>query len=220
MKRYKEESPEIIQDNLQVNIMDFAGVEISESAVFFDEYNLIEADNRTDKTDEDNNETNEVDEIEKTNEETDKKFRETVEVDKIEALIDKETLIDEGPYFQNFTSAVLYILSTKHTITTSAYEDLAKIVKHSEFCAQDVVTNIRSIHKWRYRLSLVKVCQHDVPICKQRTPSMAAFIKKAFTISPLEHLKHILNNPKILSKLYFGPGVINKSKCEFWHRDI
>ncbi|CAG8723761.1 9434_t:CDS:2, partial [Acaulospora morrowiae] len=103
---------------------------------------------------------------------------------------------------------------------TTAYEDLVKIITHFNYCKEDVVKNIRRIRKWRSRLPLLKVCQHNIPIYKQQTPSTVVSTKKAFTISPLVHLKRILNNPTLVSKMYFGPGVIEEEKYEFWHGDL
>ncbi|CAG8579124.1 9414_t:CDS:2, partial [Dentiscutata heterogama] len=140
-----------------------------------------------------------------------------------------------GPYFPNFTSAtfITKFLSGAVSIlngddfhpgmlclATSAYEDLAKIITHPKFRKEDVIGNIRRMRKWRYRLPLLTVRQHDVPICSQKAPSALASSKKAFTISPLTYLERILNNPAITPKLYFGPGVIKNEKSEFWHGNL
>ncbi|GBC32802.2 hypothetical protein GLOIN_2v1880882 [Rhizophagus irregularis DAOM 181602=DAOM 197198] len=125
-----------------------------------------------------------------------------------------------GPYFPNFTSAMLFIWITKHMISTSAYEDLAKILIHPKYQKEDVTTNIRQIRKWRNRLPLAKVCQHDVPLHMQRIPSTYESIRKAFTISPLTHLERILNNPILMSNMYFGPGVVTNERREFWHGEF
>ncbi|CAG8469584.1 1011_t:CDS:2 [Scutellospora calospora] len=125
-----------------------------------------------------------------------------------------------GPYFPNFTSSMLYIWITKHMISTSAYEDLVKILTHDGFRKEDVIQNIRRMRKWRYRLPLLTVHQHDVPVCQAKAPSILVSTKKAFTISPLAHLEYILNNPTIMPKLYFGPGVLREEKSEFWHGNL
>ncbi|CAG8560398.1 12892_t:CDS:2, partial [Cetraspora pellucida] len=52
----------------------------------------------------------------------------------------------------------------KKSNSTSTYEDLVKILKHPKFKREDVSTNIRQIWKWRNRLPLVKVVQHNVPL--------------------------------------------------------
>ncbi|CAG8724668.1 2397_t:CDS:2 [Funneliformis caledonium] len=59
-------------------------------------------------------------------------------------------------YFPNFTSAILFIWITKHMISTSAYEDLFKILTHSEYRKEDLTANICQIRKWQDRLLLVK----------------------------------------------------------------
>jgi len=91
---------------------------------------------------------------------------------------------------------------------------------HPEYRKEDVSTNIRQIRKWRDRLPLVKVRKHDVPLYMQKTPSTYASTKKAFTISPLMHLERILNNPELMPKMYFGPGIVTNEKREFWHSEI
>ncbi|KAF0551527.1 hypothetical protein F8M41_023288 [Gigaspora margarita] len=53
-----------------------------------------------------------------------------------------------------------------------------------------------------------------------RTPSTYKPIKKAFTISPLTHLERALNNPVLMPKMYFGPGVVTIEKQEFWHGEL
>ena len=57
-----------------------------------------------------------------------------------------------------------------------------------------------------------------MPLCIQQTPSTYKSTKKAYTISPLTYLERILNNPVLMSKMYFGPGV--NEKCEFWHGEL
>jgi len=101
---------------------------------------------------------------------------------------------------------------TDFYLATSAYEDLAKILTHSEFQKDDVTKNIRQIQKWRNRLPLVKVRKHDVPLCIQRTPFTSTSTKQAFTISPLTYLERILKNPFLMLKMYFGPGIVANEK--------
>ncbi|CAG8755666.1 16360_t:CDS:1, partial [Dentiscutata heterogama] len=88
------------------------------------------------------------------------------------------------------------------------------------FQKDDVPTNIRHIRKWRNRLPLTKIHNQNVPLCINRTPSTCEPIKKAFTISPLAHLERILNNPKLMQKMYFGPGIVTDEKQEFWHGEL
>ncbi|CAG8754804.1 18868_t:CDS:2, partial [Gigaspora rosea] len=98
----------------------------------------------------------------------------TIEVDNVleDMTSDFEGFESEyGPYFPNFTSAMFFIWITKHMISTLAYEDLVKILKHPEYQKKDVTTNIRQIRKWRYRLPLAQIHKHNMPLCMKRTPS-------------------------------------------------
>jgi len=54
----------------------------------------------------------------------------------------------------------------------------------------------------------------------QRTPSTYESTKAAFTISPITYLERILNNPVLMSKMYFGPGVVSDERREFWHGEL
>jgi hypothetical protein len=76
------------------------------------------------------------------------------------------------------------------------------------------------MRKWRDWLPLAKIHKHDVPICTRQTPSTCEPFKKAFIISPLTHLERILNNPALIPKMYFGPGIVTYEKQEFWHGDL
>ncbi|GES96278.1 hypothetical protein GLOIN_2v1880882 [Rhizophagus clarus] len=100
---------------------------------------------------------------------------------------------------------------------TSAYEDLAKILKHPKYQKKDVTTNICQIQKWRDRLPLAKVRKYDVPLSMHKTPSTYASTKKAFTISPLTHLKQFWHSEFWQDSLLFGEDKI-KSKNEEYYR--
>jgi hypothetical protein len=115
---------------------------------------------------------------------------------------------------------VCSIYSLIFYIATSAYEDLAKILKHSKFQKEDDTTNICQIRKWRDRLPLIKVRKHDLPLCMQKTPSTYASTKNAYTISPLTYLERVLNNPLLMPNMYFGPGMVVTEKREFWHGEL
>jgi hypothetical protein len=75
------------------------------------------------------------------------------------------------------------------------------------------------MRQWRLRLPL-KVCSHKVQTSTQHTPSTSTTSKAAYTILPLQHIERVLNNPKLMSKMYFGPGIMATSKQEFCHGDI
>ncbi|CAG8453434.1 5143_t:CDS:2 [Gigaspora rosea] len=117
----------------------------------------------------------------------------------------------------NFTSAMFFIWITKHMISTLAYNDLIKILQHPQFNIADIVTNIRSLRKWRTNLPLLKVYNHNIQISTKHTPSTSLQYKNAFTISLYDTLEQILNNPKLFSKMYFGSGIESKENKEFWH---
>ncbi|CAG8594107.1 16144_t:CDS:2, partial [Racocetra persica] len=125
-----------------------------------------------------------------------------------------------GLYFQNYTSALIFIWVTKHMISTSAYKDLVKILKYSKYRNEDIPTNIWQIRKWKNRLLLAKILQHNVPLCTKRTPSTCKTTKYAFIISLLTYLKRILNNPVLMPKMYFGSGVVTNKKREFWYSEL
>ena len=51
-------------------------------------------------------------------------------------------------------------------------------------------------------------------------PSTSNPTKLAYTISIKEHLNHILNNSRLIEKMYFGHGIESPEKSELWHGDI
>jgi len=102
----------------------------------------------------------------------------------------------------------------------TAYEDLAAILRHEEFTADDIVDNPRRLSKMRTRLPLLSVKRHDVAISRDRCHSGAQATKGTLTIAPTTHLQQMLRNPKILSKLYFGPGVEVEERSELWHGEL
>ncbi|CAG8820262.1 15966_t:CDS:2, partial [Racocetra persica] len=64
----------------------------------------------------------------------------------------------------------------------TAYEDLVKILKHSDFQPEHVIANIRSSTKSAYSIMLV------------------------------DYIEYILNNLTIVPNLYFGPGIVCDEK--------
>ncbi|CAG8700082.1 4161_t:CDS:2, partial [Funneliformis caledonium] len=73
---------------------------------------------------------------------------------------------------------------------TSAYKDFIKILTYSEYRKEN------------------------------RIPFTYASTKQAFTISLLIYLEHILNNPILMPKMYFGPRIVADEKREFWHGEL
>jgi hypothetical protein len=45
-------------------------------------------------------------------------------------------------------------------------------------------------------------------------------MKNTYTLSIIDHIQQVLNNPKLFSKMYFGPGIEGEDKREFWHGRI
>ena len=147
-----------------------------------------------------------------------------------------------GPYFANYTEQMLFLWITKHMIcelflqtifvlckasfyinffqATSAYKDLMAIIKHPLFQSQHATSNIRHLRSLRTRLPLLPIRSHPILIDDRKTPSTSNPIKLAYTISIREHLNHILNNPRIMEKMYFGRGIESCEKLELWHGDI
>src|SRR5581483_12482705 len=94
------------------------------------------------------------------------------------------------------------------------------IIKHPLFQSQYATNNIRRLRSRQTRLSLLPVKSHPILIDNQKTPSTSNPTKLAYTISIKEHLKHILNNPRLMEKMYFGRGIESPEKSELWHGDI
>src|SRR5438128_12432169 len=94
------------------------------------------------------------------------------------------------------------------------------ILKHPQFDSQDAASNIRRLRSRRTRLPLLPVKSHSVVIDDRKTPSTSNPTKLAYTISIKEHLNHILNNPRLMEKMYFGRGIESCEKSELWHGDI
>jgi hypothetical protein len=59
-----------------------------------------------------------------------------------------------------------------------------------------------------------------VAVSSKNTPSTSTSEKQAFTFSLHETIERVLNDPYLMSKIYFGPGVHSDKKSEFWHGDV
>ena len=66
----------------------------------------------------------------------------------------------------------------------------------------------------------MEIQSHKVPVKVHKTSSTTKKTTRAYYFSLIEHLKRILKNPIISSKLYFGPGIHNEICEEFWHGNI
>src|SRR5437660_11644785 len=88
------------------------------------------------------------------------------------------------------------------------------ILKHPQFDSQDAASNIRRLRSRCTRLSLLPVKSHSVVIDDRKTPSTSNPTKLAYTISIKEHLNHILNNLRLMEKMYFGRGIDTPEKSK------
>src|SRR5437879_5558497 len=107
-----------------------------------------------------------------------------------------------------------------YILATCAYEDLITILKHPNFNVLDAVSNVRRVRQWQQRLPLQKVRSHQISITSKNTPSTASPSRDAYIFSLHETIERVLNNPFLMSKMYFGPGIESDEKSELWHGDI
>uniref|UniRef100_U9UVI7 BAH domain-containing protein n=1 Tax=Rhizophagus irregularis (strain DAOM 181602 / DAOM 197198 / MUCL 43194) TaxID=747089 RepID=U9UVI7_RHIID len=144
-------------------------------------------------------------------------------LDNVEEVLinDDESLANDEPLFDTIDEVLLDDYESNVSDIEEGLDN--SVLEEGSFDFEgfsDIITNIRQIRKWRNRLPLAKVNEHSVPLSKYRTPSTYESTKKAFTISPLIHLERILNNPILMPKMYFGPGVVTDEKQEFWHGEL
>jgi hypothetical protein len=124
---------------------------------------------------------------------------------------------DFAPYFQDLTTAALFCWIHKHNISTSAYEDLVDIIMRPEFNRDHIVKNIRRFRTWRERLPLPSISAKSISISSKKTPSTSRDSKMVYQLSISDIIWNVLNNPSLVKKMYFGPGVDSKIKSEYWH---
>ncbi|RIB14493.1 hypothetical protein C2G38_2195041 [Gigaspora rosea] len=68
-------------------------------------------------------------------------------------------------------------------------------------------------------MPLLNIKSHIISIDDRKTPSTSKSTKLAYTISIKEHLSHVLNNSRLMAKMYFGRGVESQEKSELWHAE-
>ena len=91
---------------------------------------------------------------------------------------------------------------------------------HQQFNLLEMPSNIRVLKRHRLRLPSPPIHQHQVPIDLHKSSSTSLPLKKTYTLFIIDHIQQVLNNPKLLSQMYFGPGVEEQDKREFWHGKI
>ncbi|CAG8661746.1 8544_t:CDS:1, partial [Diversispora eburnea] len=133
---------------------------------------------------------------------------------------DVEMDISEETNFKNITSLMMFTWITKHMIGNRAYKDLVNIINNENFNPIDVPKNIQTLKEQRKHLPLHKIRKNIVNINKEKTSSNSQPTKMAYSISIIDHIRTILNNSQIASRLYFGPGIETDKKSEFWHGTI
>ena len=59
-----------------------------------------------------------------------------------------------------------------------------------------------------------------VPIDLKNTPSKTLPFKEAYNFSIKSHISRIINNPTLMPKMYFGPGIEKEESIEIWHGSL
>ena len=59
-----------------------------------------------------------------------------------------------------------------------------------------------------------------IPIDLKNTPSKTLPLKETYNFSIKDHIYRIINNPTLMPKMYFGPGVEKEESIEIWHGNI
>ena len=127
---------------------------------------------------------------------------------------------DQAGNFKNISTMMIFTWITKHMIGRNAYKDLIKILKNEDFNLQDIPHNIQTLKEQNKYLPLYKIRKNTVNINKEKVPSNSQFTKITYSISILDYISTILKNTQISPLLYFGPGIENDQKSEFWHGKI
>src|ERR1044072_8458330 len=157
-----------------------------------DDYNEEEEE----ETDDDNNEEEEeIDDDDNEEEEKEKQDYNHI----VDEPLDKDKMPfynnenEFAPYFENFTTVALFCWLQKHKISTSAYEDLAKIIHDPQFVTTHVIKNVRRIRTWRKHLPLLPISEKNISISSRKTPSTSKDSKMAYQLSINDIIWHVLN---------------------------
>ncbi|PKY52794.1 hypothetical protein RhiirA4_470648 [Rhizophagus irregularis] len=101
-----------------------------------------------------------------------------------------------------------------------AYHELVKIIRHPKFKADQIPYSITTLKKFHKGLPLLPFTGKLVKIDMKNTPTNTLPLKEAYIYSIKDHIYRIINNPMLISKLYFGPGVEKEKNTEIWHNDL
>ncbi|GES95457.1 hypothetical protein GLOIN_2v1483751 [Rhizophagus clarus] len=127
---------------------------------------------------------------------------------------------DSDPYFPSLTAMWIFIWFTKKYIGIHAYHELVKIICHPKFEANQVPYSITTLKKIHKGLPLLPFTGKLIPIDLRNTPSKTLPLKETYTFSIKSHIYHIINNPTLMPKMYFGPGVKKEERTELWHGNL
>ncbi|GES92544.1 hypothetical protein GLOIN_2v1483751 [Rhizophagus clarus] len=121
---------------------------------------------------------------------------------------------NSGPYFLSLTAMWIFIWFTKNNIGIHAYHELVKIIRHPKFEANQVPYSITTLKKIHKGLALLPFTGKLILIDLRNTPSKTLPLKETYTFSIKSHIYHIINNPTLMPKMYFGPGVEKEERTE------
>ncbi|GBC04305.1 hypothetical protein RclHR1_05600005 [Rhizophagus clarus] len=127
---------------------------------------------------------------------------------------------DSGPYFPSLTAMWIFIWFTKNNIgnvfmlimnllRSYAIQSLKQIKFHT------VLQLLR-----RFIKDLLPFTGKLILIDLRNTPSKTLPLKETYTFSIKSHIYHIINNPTLMPKMYFGPGVEKEERTELWHGNL
>jgi len=124
------------------------------------------------------------------------------------------------PYFENFTTALLFCWIQKYNISTKAYEDLVEIINSPNFISSHVIKNIRRFHKWRQHLPILPISARFISISSKKTLLTSKDSKISYQLSINNIIWHVLNNSSLMKHMYFSPSIDFEIKSEYWHSTL
>ncbi|CAG8725686.1 27692_t:CDS:2, partial [Dentiscutata erythropus] len=91
--------------------------------------------------------------------------------------------------FENFTTMAMFVWTTKHMISTAAYQYLIQILIHSQFEKSHLIFNLQSLKKYHEKLPLMQIKSHNIPINTRNIPSTTKNSTRVYYFSLIEHLQ-------------------------------